>query len=110
MRTPSFEIEIASVRAGIRLTVRGEIDADSVRRLERARAEVLADPPEWLLIDLRAVGFIDSSGLKFLIETFELSQQGDWSLQLLKPPASAMRVFTITGTDRLLPFSEEAAE
>jgi anti-anti-sigma factor len=101
---PIFEVEVAQLRAGVKLTVRGEIDIDTVRRLVRAREQALTGRPEWMVIDLGGVSFIDSSGLKFLLETQALSQRESWRLQLLKPADTAMRVFAITGADRHLPF------
>jgi anti-sigma B factor antagonist len=103
-RAPRFEIQVAQVRAGVKLTVSGELDIATVPRLEHARDDALAVEPEWMLIDLGAVPFVDSSGLKFLLETHARSQREQWKLQLLKPAQTAMRVFTITGADRHLPF------
>lgn len=104
MPGPVFEVEVTQLRAGVTLTVRGEIDIDTVRRLERAREQALADRPEWMVIDLGGVAFIDSSGLKFLLDTQARSQRESWRLELLKPADTAMRVFAITGADRHLPF------
>ena len=57
-----------------------------------------------MLIDLRRVGFIDSSGLRFLLETDRLSRGAGWELQLLRPAESARKALMLTGVDRLLPF------
>jgi anti-anti-sigma factor len=62
MSGPAFAVEVERFRAGVKLTVRGEIDIDTVRQLEHARERALADRPEWMVIDPSAVGFIDSSG------------------------------------------------
>jgi anti-sigma B factor antagonist len=101
---PPFEIEITDVRAGVKLTVRGELDIATVGELGVACDQALTSEPEWLLIDLGAVAFIDSSGLKWLLDTHTRAVREGWALQLLKPAATALRVFAITGADRWLPF------
>ena len=101
---PAFEVEITHQSAGVMLTVRGEIDIDTVHRLACARDEALERRPEWMVIDLGGVSFVDSSGLKFLLETDSRAEREQWRLQLLKPADTAMRVFEITGADRHLPF------
>jgi anti-sigma B factor antagonist len=86
------------------ITVGGDIDIATIGSLETARQRALADNPTRLVIDLTSVGFVDSSGLKFLLETHRLSQQHRWELQLLRPAESTMGVFRLTGTDKRLPF------
>jgi anti-anti-sigma factor len=87
-------------------TLGGDIDLATVPRLEEARARALASTPSEVVIDLRGVRFIDSSGLKFLLETNRLARAGGWTLRLLRPGETAMRVFVLTGVDAYLPFAE----
>jgi anti-sigma B factor antagonist len=104
-----IRVEIDHDREGVTVTVTGDIDLATVRPLENARGQALALNPTRLLIDLRGVRFIDSSGLKFLIETDRMSRSGGWRLQLLRPADSAMRAFVVTGVDRHLPFVDPEA-
>ncbi len=99
-----FDVSVSQVRAGVKITVRGELDIAAVGALVSAREQALAGEPEWVVIDLGAVPFVDSSGLKFLLETHAQAQRAGWNLQLLKPAPTAMRVFTVTGTHQHLPF------
>jgi anti-anti-sigma factor len=99
-----YRIEVDHGSAGATVTIAGEIDMASIPPLERARERALAGNPTQVLIDLRGVRFIDSSGLKFLLETDRLSRTGGWTLQLVRPAESAMRVLTLTGIDKHLPF------
>jgi anti-anti-sigma factor len=99
-----FRVELDHDQAGATVTVTGDIDLAALRPLEHARDRALADNPGRLLIDLRGVRFIDSSGLKFLIETDRLAKNGGSRLELFRPPDTAMRVFVVTGVDRHLPF------
>ena len=103
---PRFHIEVHQDHPGATVTVTGDIDIATVPPLERARDKALANSPSRLLIDLSGVRFIDSSGLKFLIETDRLSRSGGWRLQLVRPAETAMRVLTVSGVERHLPFVE----
>ncbi len=105
---PSFQIEVDQSAAGATVTIAGEIDMATITRLEHARERALAASPSQVVIDLSAVRFIDSSGLKFLLETDRLARSGGWTLALVKPTETAMRVFTITGIDKHLPFVDGA--
>jgi anti-sigma B factor antagonist len=99
-----YRIEVDHGSAGARVTIAGEIDMATIPPLERARERVLAQNPTQVVIDLRDVRFIDSSGLKFLLETDRLSRRNGWTLQLVRPAETAMRVLTLTGVDKHLPF------
>lgn len=100
-------IDVGSDQAGITVTVSGEIDIAGIGRLEQARATALAQGPGRLLIDLRRVEFIDSSGLKFLLDTDRLSRSAGWELQLLRPAESARKALVLTGADKHLPFVDD---
>ena len=104
--SPRFAVQFEHGGAGATITVTGDVDLATVRPLVHAREQALAQRPNRLLIDLRGVRFIDSSGLKFLIETDRMARRDDWTLQLLRPPDSAMRVFAVTGVEKHLPFVE----
>jgi anti-anti-sigma factor len=101
---PVFDLEVDRSTAGTTFVVRGDIDIATVPALERARERALVEGPGTLLIDLREVGFVDSSGLKFLLETHRLYQERGWELQLMRPAERAMKVFVVTGAQRHLPF------
>jgi anti-sigma B factor antagonist len=99
-----FHVEVEQHDAGATITVHGEIDIATIRAITRARDKALANRPGTVVIDLRGVGFIDSSGLKFLLETARLCRGAEWKLQLLRPAADTMKLFQLTGADKHLPF------
>jgi anti-sigma B factor antagonist len=102
----AFDVEIERSGIGAVLTLRGDLDIATVGELERA----IADHPSRVVIDLRAVDFVDSSGLKLLLQTYSLAQREGWKLELLGPAATAQSVFAVTGADRQLPFIDRAAD
>ena len=66
---------------------------------------------EAVVVDLRGLTFIDSSGLRALLEGHEKIAERGVEVTFLRPPGRLMRVFEVTGADRLLPFDDvHAAE
>jgi anti-sigma B factor antagonist len=111
MREPAgFRVDVDEDPRGVTVTVAGDVDLATIRPLERARDRAVAGSPTRVLIDLRGVRFIDSSGLKFLIETDRMSRSGGWKLELFRPQKSAMRVFAVTGVEKHLPFVDPDAD
>jgi anti-sigma B factor antagonist len=104
---PSVDITIESSEDEVRLTLTGDIDLAGVAALERARAKALDGHPDSMLIDLRGVNFVDSSGLRFLLQTERAARSHGCTLRLLRPADSAMQVFVVTGAERHLPFVDD---
>jgi anti-sigma B factor antagonist len=104
---PPFEIALKRDAEDVTITVSGDVDIATVGQLEAVRQQALASDPPAVLIDLSGVEFIDSSGLKFLIDTYAQARQDGWTLRLRRPAQTAMRAFTVTGADRYLPFVDD---
>jgi anti-anti-sigma factor len=101
------KFEVTSLRDGPTwvLSVTGELDMNSVSVL----AEQLTDGANGgfnkLTLDLRELAFMDSSGLRFLIELNDEANRDGWRLVLLAPTdQAAALVLHITGADEALPF------
>jgi anti-sigma B factor antagonist len=84
-------------RGTCRLTLHGELDLATAARLEQALAEAGDD----VLLDLRALTFMDSTGVRALLEA---AQAGPRVLRIVLPESGDVRV-TIeeTGIAPLLP-------
>lgn len=70
--------------------------------VEVDRAAAMAG--ERVVIDLRDLAFIDSSGLRSVLAAHQKLAAAGASVKFLRPPDRLWRVFTVTGTDKLLPF------
>ena len=84
--------------------IAGEIDLDTAPDLE-AKVHSAVERPgvEALVLDLRELTFMDSTGLRFLMSIKDHAQLHEYRLSILRPPATVYRVITITGLDRFLP-------
>jgi anti-sigma B factor antagonist len=87
----------------------GDFDMVGVEpfRIEVERARAMAEGP--VVIDLRKLEFIDSSGLRAILDGHSALTERGLEVSYLKPPERLWRVFTVTGADRLLPFDDEHA-
>ncbi|MGD9796109.1 MAG: STAS domain-containing protein [Acidimicrobiia bacterium] len=78
------------------LAFSGEIDCDSVRVLGPMLDPLPGDAAE-VRLDLAAVTFIDSSGLRLLIQAHQRAETSGRSLVLERPSPSVARLLDISG-------------
>jgi anti-sigma B factor antagonist len=84
----------------------GELDIATApavdRELERLRAAGYTE----LVLDLRAVPFMDSSGLRVVLRWNELAAQDDCAFAVIRGPEPVQRVFQATRVADALTFAE----
>ena len=83
----------------------GELDIESIALFKEALVERPAGTA--LVLDLRRLAFIASTGLRAILETLAAAREGDWRLGLLEGPPALRRVFEISGLAPMLPFVAE---
>ena len=107
MQTPEFHIEIRDDGPLLVLTPCGELDLASVPEVERALAAHAAGRPA-LVVDLSRLTFMDSTGIRMLVE---LWQRRDGTAMAFVAPAEPVgRVLDVTGVRSLLAWVEEPAD
>ncbi|MDX6430796.1 MAG: anti-sigma factor antagonist [Streptosporangiaceae bacterium] len=84
--------------------VEGELDLHTVPLLKsRLRlAELLAEPPPRVAIDLSRLRFCDSSGLNLLVRTWKRLRSDGGGLLLFQPTSQLRHRLAWTGLDRVL--------
>jgi stage II sporulation protein AA (anti-sigma F factor antagonist) len=92
------EGETASVRAI------GELDLDAVPALAAEIAQVREAGCRHVIVDLSELSFLDSSGLRLLLDCYAETRQDSNTLALIPGPRAVQRVFELTGTSEHLPF------
>jgi anti-sigma B factor antagonist len=101
----SFEIRDRTDGATTELVVEGELDLATAPLLARGVNDRLGENPTNLTLDLSAVTFMDSSGLRLLIELGQRAQREGWQLRLIASRHEAANaVLRMTGADAALPF------
>ena len=103
---PYLTIEVASAPDAHTIVLSGEVDLLSTPQIEAALKDAYAADSELIVIDLRNLTFIDSSGLHALATGHELSRTRGQELRIIPGPANVQRLFELTGMNEVLPFCD----
>jgi anti-anti-sigma factor len=98
----SLETSIADRVAVVALS--GELDLAGAAALEQELARLEAESPDAVVLDLRDVGFMDSSGLRVIAVASQCAEQRGRRLALVPGSDQVMRVFEITRIHERLDF------
>lgn len=110
VRPTKFEIREQAADPALVLSVTGELDMNTVEVLAKHVEQRLADPPQALRLDLAELGFMDSSGLRLLIDLNDRARREGWELTIVRPRSdAAVMVLRATGADTALPFEPDGA-
>src|SRR6476469_5798601 len=78
------------------IVLEGEIDVASADALSNLLAEVLKERPPKVVVDIAAVSFMDSTGIKcLLVAQAAAAITGSCELVVRRPSPAVMRIFTI---------------
>jgi anti-anti-sigma factor len=104
----AFRVEVKPERAAVRVCPIGEIHFGSVDTL-RAQLEEL-DGFERIVVDLREATFLDSSGLRLLVEVYNASTADGFDLAIVPGPPAVQRAFEVSGLRSRLPFVDAPSQ
>lgn len=83
---------------GTVVALHGELDLSSAPTLETLLRELDDTIPGRILIDLRELKFMDSSGLALMIRAQQMALAAGYRLELRPGPNQVQRLFEMTGT------------
>ena len=95
---PRGELDLASAE-----TLRSTLEA-AIADTQRAVLDGMEDGAR-LVLDLRGLSFIDSTGLHLLVALDQRAQRDGFQLTLLAPAAPVDRAIQLCGLDQTLPFA-----
>ena len=90
--------------------VSGELDLASSPILEQRLDEVFATDTSLVILDLRELDFMDSTGLSVLIKAHQAAEEADRRLCLVKGPPQVQRLLSLTGVGERLCMLETPEE
>jgi len=88
------------------LMVHGELDIATSPVLDEALARARGTDATSIVVDLRSLSFIDSTGLHVLVRHAR-AEGGRARIRLTKGPSHIQRVFQLSGVSEYLPFVSE---
>jgi anti-anti-sigma factor len=93
------------------LALSGELDMQATFRLEPALDRLLeAGDVREVVLDLRDVRFVDSSGLGLLMDTYDRSRGAETDIAIVRGRPEVQRVFELAGVEDVLPFRGPGSE
>ncbi len=98
-----FDVNLSEPGKGrLEAVLSGEIDLSTVGELEDRLEGPLDSGPSLLVLDLRQVTFLDSSGLRLLLRLDERQRAGGGRMVLVQGGRRVARVFELTGAGERL--------
>ena len=83
----------------VRLALDGEFDLANAAQVEDALKEIEQNRPDLLVLDLRELTFMDSTGLRVMVSADARARDDSRRLAIVQGPEPVHRVFRITGLD-----------
>ena len=101
-------LEMARLNGVGYLVLVGELDMSCSERFVESLKRMLAEQPEHIVIDLRSVTFIDSTGLSMLVKANNIAREEEIRLHIVRSPAEIVRaVLETSGLEKLLPLCNQ---
>ncbi len=104
------DVEITDGPLGPVIALSGEIDLAAVDGVETAMATTVSSQPEILVLDLRNVDFLDSSGLRVVLRLDREQREAGKRLAVVRGGRRVARVLELTGAERQLEMVDDPAE
>ncbi len=103
---PPARLTVTTERDGesATLILEGELDLASSEQVEEQLNELESARAKRIVIDLSALAFIDSTGLRTLIQADQRAREAGSELRLRPGDESIQRVFELTGALEILNF------
>ena len=102
-----FDLKTTEEGRTARIAFIGELDLASSKRVEEERERVERAGPEQIVLDLRGLSFMDSTGLRLITSADTRAREHGRRVTIIQGPAAVKRVFTITRLDERLDIVED---
>lgn len=99
-------VDIKRDAESVVVALTGELDLATAETFERHLREAESSRPTRLIVDLTALGFMDSTGLQTLLRARERATATEYELALRRGPHQVQRVFELTRTVDAFTFEE----
>ena len=97
-----FRVEVRNADATTVISVSGELDLASSPALEEELERVAQSDAQLVVVDLRGLEFMDSTGLSVLVRAHQRAEEHGRRLGLVNGSQQVQRLLTLTGVaDRL---------
>ena len=102
-----LELRVEDNSGVARVVASGELDLATAEALEEELKRQERRDPSTLMLDLREITFMDSTGLRTVIAADSRARERGARLVIVRPPEEVDRVFRITRMDEHLEMVDE---
>lgn len=96
------DVTVKNTDVGLKINIRGEIDHHSASYLrEKIDKALYLYRPSVLVLDLRTVTFMDSSGLGLIAGRVDAAQEIGCKIRIENASREVIKILRISGADRL---------
>ncbi len=106
-----FSLTVGELAPGVTCVgLSGELDLSRALLLEQELRAIEARGPEAIVVDLRELDFVDSSGIARLISARRRAVRGGWELLVVRGGEAIQRIMSLAALDRALWFIDDPSE
>jgi anti-sigma B factor antagonist len=104
-----FELTVEHRAEDVVLILRGELDLAAKEHYEQELEKIEDESLESLVVDLRGLSFIDSTGIKLLLRTLRDSEENGFAVAFVQGNGQVPEVLELIGVADQLPLVDESA-
>jgi len=105
-----LEMDLQRDQSVLLLRLSGDFELASERRFHESLEELSWARVSRVVVDLSRLAFIDSAGLRAMLELLSRSRRDGFELQIVVPPGRVRSVFETTGLDQVLEIGDRTAD
>jgi anti-sigma B factor antagonist len=98
----NLSLETREEQDTVRIAVSGELDLSSALTFDDEVRRAEERGPKTLVLDLRLLRFVDSTGLRLIMSAHARSRQRGWRLAIVLGSEPVKRIFRLAGVNRRL--------
>ena len=93
-----------------RVALGGELDVSKAYSMDEELRTIERLQPSVIVLDLRELRFLDSSGLARVIAAHRRASKGDWRFCVVRGCPTVQRILALAALDRSLDYIDDPAE
>jgi anti-anti-sigma factor len=106
---PGFSVEVCPERSVVRVCPVGEVDLSTVGEVRAQIEELKSAGFTRVVLDLREVTFLDSTGLRLMLEEQASSRADGWEFAVIDGSTAVQRLFDVTGLRSMIRFVDPSS-